>query len=95
MDWQAQDDFLQRWPHLHSLLAAYIAIEEEGVAPAVTQFCAENKASVCQAVAEELAQLMQTPRCWPTAFALAGAQVENQQAWLVRLTSLLTACATL
>ncbi len=95
MDWQAQDDFLQRWPHLHSLLAAYIAIEEEGVAPAVTQFCAENKASVCQTAEEELVQLMQTPRCWPTAFALAGVQVENQQAWLVRLASLLGASKSL
>jgi hypothetical protein len=95
MDWQQQDDFLQRWPHLHSLLAAYIAIEEEDLAQAMRVFCAENNGSVRQAVLDELAQLIQSQRYWPMALALAGVQAENQQAWLQQLASLLRACDTL
>lgn len=82
MDWQQHSDFLHAWPELHSLLAAYIAIEEGDEQEAISQFIAENPKAI-ERVAHQLTQLIQSnnPVFWSQAASLAG-RAEANQAWL-------------
>lgn len=91
MDWQQQADFLQRWPALHSLLAAYIAVEEDELTQVVAVFCQQNSAEVVAQTIEQLTQLCLTESqsWWPIALRLAGVDTDNHQAWLNRLLCLL------
>lgn len=83
MDWQQQDEFLQRWPGLHSLLAAYIAIEEDSEASAVQAFKRENPRQI-QATRQALNELLETNHqaWWLLAANLASQQPADHQAWL-------------
>jgi hypothetical protein len=85
MDWQQQIDFLHAWPELHSLLAAYLAIEEDGEQAAIAQFVAENPHAVAR-VKTQLTQLIQSENqaFYQQAAKLAGAPHANQ-AWLQNL----------
>ena len=85
MDWQDQADFLQRWPELHSLLGAYIAIEEGEVAEAVRAFKHENKAQVQQRVSEQLQELFNAPQCWDAAARFAAVEPQDAKHWLDEL----------
>lgn len=83
MDWQQQDAFLQRWPTLHSLLAAYIAIEEDGEQAAIQAFKRENphqRPTTQQALIELLETHDQA--WWLLAATLASQQPADHQAWL-------------
>lgn len=86
MDWQQQDEFLQRWPGLHSLLAAYIAIEEDSEAAAVQAFKHENPHQI-QATQQALNELLETSHqaWWLLAANLASQQPADHQAWLQAL----------
>lgn len=86
MDWQQQDEFLQRWPALHSLLAAYIAIDEDSEAAAIQAFKLENPSQI-QAVQQALSELLETQHqaWWLLAGDLASQQPEDHQAWLQEL----------
>lgn len=83
MDWQQQDEFLQRWPALHSLLAAYIAIDEDSEAAAIQAFKRENPSQI-QAVQQALSELLETQHqaWWLLAANLASQQPADYQAWL-------------
>jgi hypothetical protein len=82
MDWQQHSDFLQAWPELHSLLAAYIAIEEEDERHAIKQFVDENP-NVLARVITQLNQVLESnnPQFYQQAARLAGRDEPNQ-AWL-------------
>lgn len=85
MDWQAQADFLQAWPELHSLLAAYIAIEESDQLAALAAFKAENKPDTIQLAINQLQQLISANhQAWLQAAKLAG-QDNIDSAWLAEL----------
>jgi len=58
MNWEQQQAFLQQTPELHSLLAAYIAVEDDWQ-DAVTQFVAENKPEVVVKVIQDLQACLQ------------------------------------
>lgn len=85
MEWQEHIDFLHAWPELHSLLAAYIAIEEEGEWQAVSQFVLENPKAVDR-LKIQLIQLTaaDNPTLWQQAAQLASLPTINQ-AWLESL----------
>jgi len=92
-DWQIQMDFLNKYPELHSLLTAYIAIEDLELSACVRLFSQQNPLSVSKVLAqlEELrhqadAQLL------VCAIKLAGVELsedslpnEQAQVWLTEL----------
>ncbi|MBE0494068.1 MAG: hypothetical protein IBX48_06965 [Thiomicrospira sp.] len=86
MDWQQQDEFLQRWPALHSLLAAYIAIDEDSQAAAIQAFKRENPNQI-QATQQALIELLEINHqaWWLLAANLASQQPSDHQAWLQEL----------
>jgi hypothetical protein len=85
LSWQTQMDFLHSWPELHSLLAAYIAIEEQGELLAVTQFISENPKSL-ERVEAQIKQLIESDSLvlFEQAAKLSGLSSINQ-AWLKAL----------
>ncbi|WFE69308.1 hypothetical protein P8S54_03160 [Thiomicrospira sp. R3] len=85
MEWQEHIDFLHAWPELHSLLAAYIAIEDDDDWQAVSQFVLENPKAVGR-LKTQLIQLTaaSNPALWQQAAQLAGRPAVNQ-AWLESL----------
>ena len=82
MDWQQHSDFLHAWPELHSLFAAYIAIEEEDEHHAIKQFVDENPGVVAR-VTQQLTQLIESNNAMfcQQAGSLAG-RADANQAWL-------------
>lgn len=86
MDWQQQDEFLQRWPSLHSLLAAYIAIDEDSETAAIQAFKRENPNQVL-ITQQALKRLLETNHqaWWLLAAKLASQQPTDHQAWLQEL----------
>lgn len=87
MDWEQQAQFLQRWPELHSLFAAYIALEDEDMDTALQAFMAENNASVVSNAKTQLQQLIDSNNqaWWLTAVQLCGVETHDHQAWLAEL----------
>jgi hypothetical protein len=84
MDWQDQAEFLNRWPELHSLLAAYIAIDDE-VESAVQAFKRENPQHIVQRALAQLNELLDKHQAWCLAIKLAGEETDNHQAWLLAI----------
>ncbi|UQB42037.1 hypothetical protein JX580_10290 [Thiomicrospira microaerophila] len=89
MGWQEHIDFLHAWPELHSLLAAYLAVEEEGEEKAILLFVEENPRALCR-LRQQLEQLINSNNaefCQQAAL-LAGRQ-QGDQAWLQGLLAML------
>lgn len=85
MDWQEHIDFLQAWPELHSLLAAYIAIEEGEQQAAIKAFKTENKPHTIERVITQLQQVINAnQQAWLQAAKLAGQETVDA-AWLNQL----------
>jgi hypothetical protein len=92
-DWQTQMVFLDKYPELHSLLAAYIAIEELELPACVRLFSQQNPRSVAKVVAQldELRQQADA-QLLVCAIKLAGVKFPKDtlpnlqaQAWLAEL----------
>jgi hypothetical protein len=86
--WQAQMDFLTTYPELHSLLAAYIAIEDDHQQACLQLFRQENPRALSK-LTEQLAQLIEQGDAQQQRLAvtLAGHNLPAQQvpAWLIQL----------
>ena len=89
MDWQEHIDFLHAWPELHSLLAAYLAVEEEGEEKAILLFVDENPRALSR-LRQQLEQLINSNNAefCQRAALLAGRQ-HGDQAWLQGLLAML------
>lgn len=87
MDWEQQAQFLQRWPELHSLFAAYIALEDEDMDTALQAFISENNIGVVNNAKTQLQQLIESNNqaWWLTAAQLCGVKSDDHQAWLSAL----------
>lgn len=90
MDWQAQAHFLENFPQLHSLLAAYIAIDDSD-SSALNAFVQENSTQVVHQTLAQLSSVLQADhQAWWLASKLAGVEINSQnndepKKWLTRL----------
>lgn len=89
MDWQEHINFLHAWPDLHSLLAAYLAFEEDGEEKAILLFVEENP-SALNRLRQQLEQLINSNNAefCQQAARLAGYK-HGDQAWLQGLLAML------
>ena len=92
MDWQAQMDFLNTYPELHSLLAAYIAIEdggEKGHQQACLQLFSQENPRALIKLNDQLAQLVAQgdaqQQCLAVKLAGHSLPAQQAQAWLIQL----------
>lgn len=56
---KSQQEFLQNYPELHSLLTAYLALTDEKTA--ITEFIQENPQTILQKTQEQLKEVLLNP----------------------------------